>query len=276
MPDAASSLATTNLLIGLDGTDNGDSPGTVCVAKRLLAALDEKRVGAALGATCHQLLVHPEFPATSQNVSVCLALRASHRLELPAIVETVKDLLEAQRVDGPDPGLAIAREAAWEDAATSGRLIAYGKRAKQEVLDPTSAFALAAEVNVHLAGSAENAAAVGALAAVALHVSGNDGVFIWLPDIEELEGMFTYRQLRALAPAIDVALDESGREPSPEDGIDLGTDVRPMLMGGRIVLLLDSPTVSTVQAAGFGARPKPVTTWRVSTRQGQASGQAGD
>jgi hypothetical protein len=264
MPDAASSLATTNLLIGFGSTGTDGSAGTVSPAKRLLASLDERRVGAALGATRHQLLIDPGGSPTPENLSVCLALRASHRLELAAIVEAVQGCLEAQGVAGSDPGLAIAREAAWDDAAGSSRLIAYGKRAKGEVLDAASAFALAGQVNVHLPGKPDNPGVVGALAAVALHISGSDGVFVWLPDISDLAGVLSYRQLKALAPAIDVALDAGGGEPSPEDVIDLGKDVRPVLMGGRAVLLLDPPMVSTAQAAGFGARPKPVTTWRVS------------
>lgn len=266
MPDAASSLATTNLLIGLDGMDHEDG-GTVSVAKRLLASLDERRVGAALGATRHRLLVAPERPspsdssASSGKVSVCVALRASHRLALPAIVEAVEDVLGAQGAAGSSPGLAIAREAAWDDPATSSRLIAYGRRAKGEALDAASAFALAAELNVHLPSGQVSSGVAGALAAVALHVSGSDGVFVWLPDLGDLGGVLTYRQLRALAPAIDVALDDAGREPSPGDAIDLGRQVRPVLMGGRVVLLLGPPTVSTAPA-GFGARPKSVTTWR--------------
>ena len=267
MRDPDSSLATTNLLIGLDDADNEESKGTAFLAQRLLASMDERRVGAALGATRHQLFVDPGIPSTSDNRSICLALRASHRLEVSAIAEFVAEFLEAERVAGSNPGVAIARESAWDDPDAESRLVAYGHRAKSEVLEEASATALAPEVNVDLSVHGGNGRGViGALAAVALHVSGDDGVFVWMPDIRDLAGQLTYRQLRLLAPAIDVALDASGREPAPEDFIDLGDRVRPVLLGGRAVLLLEPPMTTTAQSGGFGARPKPVTSWSISPR----------
>ena len=264
MPDPDSSLATTNLLIGLDDTDNDQGPGTEALGRRLLASLDERRIGAALGATRHQLLVDPAVGATSSNVSVCLALRASHRLEVPAIAQLVAEFVEAEAAGGSNPGVAIAREAAWDDPEVAARLAAFGAQAKTEVLQAATALALAPEVNVLLSSHGGNGAGViGALAAVSLHVSGTDGVFIWMPDLAELAGQVTYRQLQGLAPAIDVALDATGREPGPEDVIELAGAVRPLLRGGRAVLLLDPPTTSTA-AAGFGARPKTVTRWRTT------------
>lgn len=265
MPNPASSLATTNLLIGLDDTDNPASGGTGALAQRLLLALDETRLGAALGATRHLLLKDPGIAYTTENISLCLALRASHKRPVSDILETVAGFLKDERADGSNPGLAIAREASWDDPDTAARLVDFGKRAKGEVLDEDAALAVAEAVNVDLSGhGGDNRGVIGALAAVGLHVSGNDGFFVWMPDVRELGGPVTYRQLRMLAPAVDVALDATGREPADEDVIDLGSWVRPILLQGLAVLLLDPPTVTTGQAGGFGARPKEITRWAVS------------
>lgn len=258
MPDASSSLSTTNLLIGLDGA--GGPGGTGSLGLALLRTLDERRVGAALGATRHRLVADPGVPAPSGDACVCLALRASHRLEVPAIVEMVAAFVEEHRVEDAAPGVAVAREPSWENAASAERLVAYGARAKAVRLEPADAMNLAPEANVALSGS--GAGVVGALAAVALHVGGDDGVFIWLPGLDEAGGPTPYRQLRVLVPALDAALDASGREPAPDDVIDVPARPRAVLLGGRSVLLLGEAVTTTPSTGGFGARPKPVTSWR--------------
>jgi hypothetical protein len=267
MTDAAAPLADTNLLIGIDDTDTDATSGTGALARGLLDSFDERRIGAALGATRHQLLVDPRIPSTSQNTCHCLALKASHRLEVTAIAEMVAEFVEAQAAPGSSPGIAIVRDASWEDAGVTSRLVAFGQSAKAEVLDAESATALAAELGIHLSAHGEgNRGVVGALAAVGLHLSGDDGLFTWMPGIRDVTGAVSYRQLRFLVP-IDAALDSSGREPGLEDLIELGDWVRPVLTGGRCVLLLDPPVASAPQAGGFGARPKPVNTWRVASRE---------
>jgi len=257
MPDSSSSLGTTNLLIGLAGADAGvqDLP------LRLLEALDERRVGAALGATRHRLGGDPTGGVPSGAVCFCLALRASHRLEVPAIVDMVSGLVDELRGEGAAPAVAIAREAAWNDPAVAERLVAFGARAKAQAVDPADAVALAPEVNVALSGSGSGA--VGALAAVALHAGGEDGVFLWLPGLDELAGPTPYRQLRTFVPALDAALDASGSEPAPDDVIDVPSRPLAVLAGGQAVLRLGVPVTTTPSTGGFGARPKPVTSWSV-------------
>ncbi|HEY4939067.1 MAG TPA: hypothetical protein VIJ69_08545 [Actinomycetota bacterium] len=68
-------LAATNLLIGIDDTDNLDSKGTGNLAQRLLAALEAEEFGQGIGATRHRLLVDPQIAYTSHNSSACLAWR---------------------------------------------------------------------------------------------------------------------------------------------------------------------------------------------------------
>jgi hypothetical protein len=266
MTDTAPPLADTNLLIGIDDTDTEASKGTGSLARGLLTSFDEQRVGAALGATRHQLLLDPAIPYTSENATHCLALKASHRLEVAAIAEMVLAYVEAEAAPGSSPGIAIVRDASWEDPDVTSRLVAFGQRAKTEVLGVDAALGLAGELGVHLSGHGEsNRGVVGALAAVGLHLSGDDGLFSWMPGIRDLAGQVSYRQLRFLVP-IDAALDASGREPELEDLIELGDWVRPVLTGGRSVLLLDPP-VAAAQTGGFGARPKPVNKWRVASRE---------
>ena len=267
MTDNAPPLADTNLLVGIDDTDTDAGKGTGSVARGLLTSFDEQRIGAALGATRHQLLLDPAIAYTSENATHCVALKASHRLEVTAIAEMVLAFVEAEAAPGSSPGIAIVRDASWEDPGVTSRLVAFGQSAKTEVLDPDSAIGLAGDLGVHVSGHGEsNRGVVGALAAVGLHLSGDDGLFSWMPGIRDVTGQVSYRQLRFLVP-INAALDSSGREPDLEDLIELGDWVRPVLTGGRCILLLDPPVASAAPTGGFGARPKAVNKWRVASRE---------
>jgi hypothetical protein len=266
MTNDATPLVDTNLLIGIDDTDSVEGGGTGSVARNLLASFDERRIGAALGATRHQLLLDPSIPYTSENASHCIALKASHSLEVGAIAEAVAEFVQAEAAPGASPGIAIVRDASWEDPDITSRLVAFGQSAKTEVLDPETAILLGGDLGIHVSGhGATNRGVVGALAGVGLHLSGSDGLFSWMPGLDDVAGQVTYRQLRFQVP-IDAALDSAGREPGLEDVIDVGDWVRPVLRGGRSILLLDPPVSSTAEAGGFGARPRTVTKWQVSGR----------
>lgn len=132
----------------------------------------------------------------------------------------------------------------------------FGRAAKREVLHPSRARTLAAALGVHLSGHGGTEDGVlGALAAVGLHLSGNDGLFITLPGIEELPHQATIDTVRARAP-IDVARDEAHRQPGPGEVIELGDWVRPVLLDGRAVLLLEPPRL----------QPDGTRVWRTAPR----------
>ncbi len=245
MNETRSSLAATNVLVAIDDTDSLTSRGTGQLVRLLAQAIDELGLGTPLGVTRHQLFVDDRIPYTSHNSSACIALDCGSPGDLRAIVDTTAEFLEALSADGSDPGLAVAEAAVWTDAATRERLHAFGFEAKRAVLDQEAARALAGETGVHLsAHGGDGGGIIGALAAIGLHSSGADGRFLWMPRMRSLRGRTTYADLRARVP-VDAAVDPSGREPAPGDPIDLGDWVRPVLRGGRAVLLLEAPTPGT-------------------------------
>jgi hypothetical protein len=80
-----------------------------------------------------------------------------------------------------------------------------------------------------------------AMVAVGLHLSGGDGLFLWMEGLRGLFGQRTTSELLAQVPIDDVR-DAAGARPGPDDVIELGGWVRPILDGGRAVLLVDAPT----------------------------------
>jgi hypothetical protein len=239
---SGSGLGTMNVLIGIDDTDNYESWGTGRLVQQLLAALEKERLGVALGATRHQLLVDPRIPYTSHNSSACVAWSAEDHTDLAAVIAYCSAFLEMESAPGSDPGLAVAAVEQWQVPAARDALVEFGRRAKIEVLDQDAARRVAADAGVHLSGhGGDEGGIIGALSAVGLHLSGADGLFVWMPGIRSLRGRATYDEVRAMVP-IDVARDPAGAEPAPGDLIELGHWVRPVLSDGLAVLLLERPS----------------------------------
>jgi hypothetical protein len=232
-------VATADLLIGVDDTDDLDSRGTGYLAQVLLARLRALGVGTPLGATRHQLLVDPRIPYTSHNTSACIAWRTATPADAAAIVAEAGRFLETETAPGADPGLAVV---APSQLGTADReaLTAFGRRAKTEVLARGDAVDLAARLGVHLSGhGGTQDGVIGALAAAGLHLSGGDGLFLWMEGIRGLFGRRTASDLLSLVPIDDIR-DASGARPLPADVLQLGSWVRPVLEGGRAVLLVEA------------------------------------
>lgn len=254
MTTGSDSPADTRLLVGVDDTDNLESKGTGNLAQRLVEALREAGLGSASGVTRHQLLVDPRIPFTSHNSSACIAWRAEPGVDAEAIAHVAGPFLESTSARGSDPGLAIAATS-WPDPRCRHMLVNWGLRAKKEVLGGSEAVALAGGCAVSLsAHGGDGGGVIGALAALGLHLGGDDGRFLWMPGLRDLAGNVTYDQLRSLAP-IDVARDPAGQEPKGDDLIDLGDWIRPVLRGSRSVLLLAAQCSDV-----------PVSTWTVLPR----------
>lgn len=235
-------LSGVDLLIGIDDTDNLYSPGTGRRARLLLRELTEAGLGTPAAATRHQLLVDDRIPYTTHNSSACLALRTSDGKPdavRTQVIEFAGRFLERVCPSDADPGLAVAIPAQLTEG--SDHLVDFGRRAKREVLQIGEACELAANVGVHLSGhGGTQDGVIGALAAIGLHLSGNDGLFITLPGIRELPLQATIDDLHARTP-IDLARDSMLRQPAPGELIELGDWVRPVLIDGRAVLLLEPP-----------------------------------
>lgn len=239
-----SALAGVDLLIGIDDTDNATSPGTGRRARALLQELAAAGLGAPAGATRHQLLVDDRIPYTSHNSSACLAWRSRDgdpRAVRADVIELAGQYLERVCPPDADPGLAVAVPGDLAAADHTAALVRFGRRAKREVLQPAQARELAAAAGVHLSGHGGTEDGVlGALAAVGLQLSGDDGLFITLPGLEDLPAQATLAELLARVP-VDYARDGSQRRPESGELIELGDWVRPVLQHGHAVLLLDPP-----------------------------------
>ncbi len=224
----------TRYLIGIDDTDIADkeqSPGTAALVRRLADWLGHDGSAEAKGITRHQLFVHKHIAYTAHNSSVCLSFEAA---DMEAVWETARDFLVLRSHRHSHAGMCLGE---WDSVGPD--VIAWGHRAKTEIVSLEEAAKTAAKAGLRCAGlKGSGGGAIGALAAVGLHREGNDGRFVWLPGLLELRGRSTVAEI-FVRSAIDrvCSLDEA--DLPMQELVELGGWPRPVLRNGQATLYVE-------------------------------------
>jgi hypothetical protein len=230
------------VLLAVDDTDNLETKGTGHLAEAIASDLARKGWGTRTYVTRHQLLVHPDVPYTSHNSAMCFVAELDEG-RLDELVAHAASFLEQESAPGSDPGLCVA-VADWLERP--GELVAFGERAKREVLEPGEAHALARRAGVHLsAHGGTGGGVIGALAAAGLRLGGNDGRLRGHLDLDLRAGAGDVVTVGALLAHPHVAVVQTlGGEVLPEgETVQLSHwKVKPVLRGGRGVLLVTAST----------------------------------
>jgi hypothetical protein len=217
------------ILIGIDDTDNEQSPGTGRLARNLSAEFQQRNMR-ILSVTRHQFLLDPAIRYTSHNSGACIVLETQDGMEsVRAAVEYVAE----RSYPGSDPGVCLAPA-----DEVPANVQAWGRAASQEVLNMADAFDAIRNTSIHLYGVGGTCEGViGALAAIGQYAEGNQGRFIDLPGLRELTGCVAAEQLETLG----IQLEHVGeiRYPAPTDRYDTLNWVRPTLTRGRPVLAVE-------------------------------------
>jgi hypothetical protein len=130
---------------------------------------------------------------------------------------------------GSDPGLCVAREVPAE-------VQGFGARAQQEVVNQAEARQLAAAHRMLLAGlGGTEDGVIGALAAVGLAATGEDGRYLLVGRARELSGLQTVTAV--LGSGVSAVRTLDGQP--VEDGLILADKLRPAQRGGRPVQFVD-------------------------------------
>jgi tRNA(Ile2) C34 agmatinyltransferase TiaS len=169
------------IFVGLDDTDNTESRGTGQLA-RMIAA-DLAAAYRLLGVTRHQLLVDPRVPCTRNNSSSTIVLDGNGTLDLSALADRVRELMLGDFQPGSDPGLCVA-------GAVPAAVVDFGRRAQRQLVTQAEARSLAATHDIRLLGlGGSQDGVIGALAAVGLAASGDDGRYVLVGRSRELAGL---------------------------------------------------------------------------------------
>lgn len=223
-----------NILLTIDDTDNLESAGTGELSENIAASIEEKGWGICSGVTRHQLFVHEDIPYTSHNSSMCFRANI-HEDHLDSIIDFASHYLETESAEGSDPGLCVVNEEALQ---TPQKLIAFGKKAKKQVLTKADAYGLAKELSIHLSehgGTGDGI--IGALAGTGLRLTGNDGRFKGHHQIPARMETITIRELLNL-PGIDRVETLQGQDLPADTKVSLSNKVKTVLLDHDSVLLL--------------------------------------
>lgn len=192
------------IYIGIDDTDNKTSRGTGHLARRIAADLAQDY--RLLGVTRHQLLFDPRIPYTAKNSSAAITVETpDHDLAGSEVLKTifarVRAIMDADYQPGSDPGLCVA-------ADVPQAVIEFGRLAQQIMVDQYAARQLAAEHGILLQGLGGNQGGViGALSAVGLAASENDGRYIMIGKLRELSGEMPVESILAAGVSAVQTLD---------------------------------------------------------------------
>ena len=218
-------------LIGIDDTDNLETRGTGHRVRQLADWLVENHLAAPRGITRHQLLVDPRIPYTSHNSSACLSVDTDQAGE---VWNASREFLLMTSAHGSDVGLCLA---AWEKIYEE--VISFGCRAKAEFLTMLEAQETALRSGIRCEGlTGTGGGMIGALAGVGLHRDGNDGRFLWLPGLREMSGKYLVEEV-IITGYIQCVCTLDHEELSPEEMIDVGEWVRPVLRNGKPTLYVE-------------------------------------
>jgi len=232
------------ILLSIDDTDNLESRGTGEIATLIAGALQQKGWGSPGMVTRHQLLVHPDIPYTSHNSAMCFVAQIDEG-SLERVIAFAGDFLNNECAEGSDPGLCVA---VLDRLESAGELIAFGQRAKLEVIAMQEAFDLAGRLGVHLSehgGTGQGV--IGALAGAGLRLWGNDGRMKGCLKFAVPGTQLTVAELLG-HPEVDLVRCVAGGEVRDCDLVEIGEKPKTVLLDGASVLL-----VSALQRDGGGA-----------------------
>ncbi len=227
------SLFGMTFFIGIDDTDNKGSRGTGFRSRQMASELELAGFGHVRGIMRHQLLCHEDIPSTSQNSSNSLIVDCCDSEGLRSFC---RNFLIREVLPGSNGGLCVVDGDKIPDEVEE-----WGRRAKSEIINQGEAVEIATRNNIFLTGiCGNNGGIIGALAAVGLRKTGNDGRFIWQPgkQLRDLQGSITVEELKR-GTLIDDIMSKDGKILSPDEMIDMTDWVRAVLINYKTYVLVE-------------------------------------
>jgi hypothetical protein len=214
--------------VGIDDTDILGARGTNQLAREIARR-------AAVRWSCrqivrHQLLHDPRIPFTSKNGSASLMFESVNGAGLPELIDLCRDTMRDWFIPGSDPGLCVTERVPPE-------VVAYGELCQREIVTQETARNLARRTAIHLEGlGGTEGGVIGALAAVGLAATGNDGRIVqWGSWPDDLTGR---QPIAALNERGVLVLTDDGVELTDGE-VDVGKHLRPNVRGHRAVLFVE-------------------------------------
>lgn len=141
-----------------------------------------------------------------------------------------------EAIPGSDVGLCMV-----EKGDVPAEVERWGRRAKCEILSQEEAIEIAKRNEIQLEGlTGTQDGIIGALAAIGLRSSGNDGRFIWQPgkQLRDIVGSMSVEQLLK-GTQVDNVMTRDGKILSEDQMIDMSDWVRAVLINNKIYIIAE-------------------------------------
>jgi len=215
------------IYVGLDDTDNLESRGTGHLARQIAAMLSADYT--VLGVTRHQLLVDPRVPYTKNNSASAILIEDNGVTDKDGLADRIREHMLSDFQEGSDPGLCVAVD-------PPSLLSDFGRRVQREVVAQEQARALASQTGVILVGlGGDEDGVIGALSAVGLAASGDDGRYVLVGRSRELTGLQPISAI--LEAGISAVRTQEGD--AVTSGMVDADKMRPARRGGLPVLVVE-------------------------------------
>jgi tRNA(Ile2) C34 agmatinyltransferase TiaS len=227
------------IYVGIDDTDTLDDPGTNQLARHLVRELADDFDGQLI--LRHQLLEDPRVPCTKKNGCASILFEDRHdeysesHERIAPLAGRLRRLMVAWCPPGSDPGLCVTTK-------VPTALRDWGIRCQREFVTQAEARRLSEENGIHLEGlGGTNDGIIGALAAVGLMATQNDGRVIYRgsagQDWYDVTGRLEIDDV--LSRGVDAVLRADNGLPLTTGTINIGKRLRPNFRNGRVVLFVE-------------------------------------
>lgn len=212
------------------------------------------------GITRHQLLLHDDIDYTSHNSSMCMVIDIDG-VEISTMQEAAVKVLKANMAESSDPGLCFCR---LDQLKSPEQLIAYGKRAQNEVIKKQEAYDLAEQLGgtVLEEYGGTGCGVIGALAGIGLRLSGCDGVFRGSKGGKFDNQSHTVAEWKELTD-IELFLDFEGNVLTDDDIVEVGNQLKTSMVDHQTALIAkkSGDTYKACKKKELYNGDKRVTTW---------------
>ena len=166
-------MAENRFFIGVDDTDSPSSKGTGYLTRELCKEIEANNLGKVINITRHQLFVSEKIKYTNRNKSACIEVNTTNLHEL---LNFCKEYVLRYAEPKANPVIISCLASEVSEAA-----IEFGKKAKSHVMNLKQAEVVLKNEGFNVVYIKKNKnGLVGALAAIGLRATGNDGRVIWV------------------------------------------------------------------------------------------------
>ncbi|MDO5045563.1 hypothetical protein [Campylobacter sp.] len=220
------------LYMAIDDTDEiGYDKSTGMLAERIASFISENFSPCSF-VSRHQLLIDERINYTSHNSSMCFTANLTQD-ERDEAIKFAENFLAQESAASSEPGLAVVFE---KDIANLDALVKFGKKAKTEFITKDEAYNQANIQNIYLKElKNEGRGVIGALAGIALRLSGNDGRIKGKIKLQKDE--MSVEELLNLG-FIDEVLDENFKQVDKNEKISVSSNLKLIVRNFRSVLLV--------------------------------------